>query len=516
MIDLTDKKLSLDTLRDIIFNNREISINSGSSARVNDSYKFLEKFARDKLIYGINTGLGPMTQYRINDNDLKSLQYNLIRSHSAGCGAPISAPYVRASMLARLNSLVKGFSGINAEAVVMLQTLINKNIIPYIPEHGGVGASGDLVQLSHLALVMIGEGEVFFENEKKPASEVFKKLGIKPVQVHIREGLSLINGTSVMTGIGIINLIYSKNIINWMIIAASMLSEIVSSYDDYYSPELNRVKLHKGQRDIASLLTGILKGSGLIKKRSEHLYNKKVEEEVIEEKVQEYYSIRCIPQILGPILDTIRYAEQIVLDEFESVSDNPIVDMDNNNVFHGGNFHGDYISLEMDKIKIAIAKLSLVSERHINYLMNNNLNKKLPPFVNLGTLGLNLGMQGVQFTAVSTAAENQTLSFPMYIHTIPNNNDNQDIVSMGTNSALIAKKVIENSYEVMTIEFMSLVQAVDYLKVEDKLSPFNRKIYTDIRGIVPVFKEDTAKYESIEALKSYLLNTFPKIGEEVL
>jgi len=516
MIDLNDKRLSLETIRAIIFNNQTVSINSESSGRVNESFKFLEKFVQDKLIYGINTGFGPMTQYRINDNDLKSLQYNLIRSHSAGCGAAIPVPYVKASMLARLNSLVKGFSGINVEAIEMLQILINKNIIPFIPEHGGVGASGDLVQLSHLALVMIGEGEVFFENERKATSEVFKKLGIKPISIHIREGLSLINGTSVMTGIGMINLIYAKNVINWMIIASSMLSEIVASYDDYFSIELNRVKLHRGQRDIARLFSNILEGSGLIKKRSEHLYNKKVEEDVIEEKVQEYYSIRCAPQILGPILDTIRYAEQIVMDEFESVSDNPIVDVDNDNVFHGGNFHGDYISFEMDKIKIAIAKLSLLSERHINYLMNNNLNKKLPPFVNLGTLGLNLGMQGIQFTAVSTAAENQTLSFPMYIHSIPNNNDNQDIVSMGTNSALIAKKVIENSYEVITIEFMSLVQAVDYLKCEDKLSPFTRKIYSDIRKIFPVFKEDSAQYQNMQSLKSYFLNTFPEIGKEVL
>lgn len=515
MIELTGGKLSIDTLRAIIFDNREVSVSAGSLNSINRSFEFLEKFARDKLIYGINTGLGPMTQYRINENDLKNLQYNLIRSHSAGCGNPILPLYVKASMLARLNSLAKGFSGINSEAVELLQILINKNITPLIPEHGGVGASGDLVQLAHLALVMIGEGEVFYKNERKSTSEVFNTLGIKPVSVHIREGLSLINGTSVMTGIGIINLIYAKNIINWMIIAAAILSEIVASYDDYFSPELNRVKLHRGQRDIASLLSGVLKGSRLVKKRSEHLYSKKVEENIIEEKVQEYYSIRCIPQILGPILDTVRYAEQIVLDEFESVSDNPIVDAENENVFHGGNFHGDYVSFEMDKLKIAIAKLSLLSERHINYLMNNNLNGKLPPFINLGTLGLNLGMQGVQFTAVSTAAENQTLSFPMYIHTIPNNNDNQDIVSMGTNSALIAKKVIENSYEVMAIEFMSLVQAIDYLKNDEMLSPFNRKIYSDIRKVVPVFRDDSAKYESVEALKSYLLNTFPDLGEDV-
>ena len=513
MFDLTGDEVSLLSLRNIILNDSKISVGVEALEKVRSSYSFLEKFAQDKLIYGINTGLGPMTQYRINNSDLNSLQYNLIRSHSAGCGNPIDSICVKAAMIARLSSLSKGFSGIHIEALELLTELINKNIIPFIPEHGGVGASGDLVQLAHLALVMIGEGEVFYEGERKSTSEVFKTFGLKPIKMHIREGLSLINGTSVMTGIGIVNLIYAKNILNWMIIASSMLGEIVASYDDYFSDELNRVKHHKGQRDVASAISSILKGSALIKKRSEHLYEKKIVDEILEEKVQEYYSIRCVPQILGPVLDTIRYAESIVLGEFESVSDNPIVDVENSNVFHGGNFHGDYVSLEMDKLKIAIAKLSLLSERHINYLMNSNLNKKIPPFANLGTLGLNLGMQGVQFTAVSTAAENQTLSYPMYLHTIPNNNDNQDIVSMGTNSALIAKKVIDNSYEVLSIEFIALIQSIEYLKNKDKLSPFNKMIYSELRKVVPVFIEDTPKYKSIEAMKSYLLSVFPEAGE---
>jgi histidine ammonia-lyase len=171
-----------------------------------------------------------------------------------------------------------------------------------------------------------------------------------------------------------------------------------------------------------------------------------------------------VPQILGPIYETLENAEEVILSEANSSSDNPVVDINSKNIFHGGNFHGDYVSFEMDKIKIATTKLSMLIERHINYLMNNKLNEKFPPFLNLGKLGVNFGMQGVQFTATSTTAENQTLSFPMYIHSIPNNNDNQDIVSMGTNSALLAKRVIENSYQVLSIELLSLIQAVDYLE----------------------------------------------------
>ena len=180
--------------------------------------------------------------------------------------------------------------------------------------------------------------------------------------------------------------------------------------------------------------------------------------------MQEYYSLRCVTQILGPIYDTIQHAEKIVIDELNSVNDNPVVDHENQNIFHGGNFHGDYVSLEMDKLKIAITKLSMLSERQLNYLLNDKLNRKFPPFVNLGILGLNFGMQGMQFTATSTVAENQSLSFPMYVHSIPNNNDNQDMVSMGANAALMTKKVIDNSFEVLAIQMMTVLQAVDYLE----------------------------------------------------
>ena len=242
-----------------------------------------------------------------------------------------------------------------------------------------------------------------------------------------------------MTGTGMVNLIHAKNLINWSLVAATMINEIVRSFDDYFSQELNQVKLHHGQNRIAELERKILHDSRLIRKREDHFFNDKNQEKyVIADKVQEYYSIRCVPQILGPILDTVEYAEKVLLNEANSASDNPVIDFVHGNIFHGGNFHGDYISFEMDKLKIAITKLSMLIERQINYLMNDRLNSKLPPFVNLGKLGVNFGMQGAQFTATSTVAENQSLSFPNYVHSISNNNDNQDIVSMGTNSAQFA------------------------------------------------------------------------------
>ena len=223
-----------------------------------------------------------------------------------------------------------------------------------------------------------------------------------PLQVHIREGLALMNGTSAMCGIGALNISHAKNLLDWSVAISSMIVEMVESYDDHYSSELNSVKQHEGQRKVAAMMRSLLADSKMVKNREEHLYNRKVNENILKEKVQEYYSIRCVPQILGPVYDTIAQAEKTVMDEINSVNDNPVIDYDNKNVFHGGNFHGDYAALEMDKLKIAIAKLSMLCERQLNFLMNDHLNGKLPPFVNLGKLGLNIGMQGTQFTATST------------------------------------------------------------------------------------------------------------------
>ncbi|MDQ1267006.1 MAG: hypothetical protein QG635_2159, partial [Bacteroidota bacterium] len=284
-----------------------------------------------------------------------------------------------------------------------------------------------------------------------------------------------------------------------------MLNEIVESYDDHFSKELNEAKKHKGQIRIAAAIRYFLNSSSLIRKRSEHLF-KKINEKVVIGKVQEYYSVRCVPQILGPILDTIDNASEVLLNEINSVSDNPIIDMETENVYHGGNFHGDYVSFEMDKLKIAVTKLSMLSERQLNFLMNDKLNGKLPPFINLGILGLNFGMQGLQYTATSTTAENQTLSYPMYLHSIPNNNDNQDIVSMGSNSALLAKKVIDNSYTVLAIEIIAILQAIDYLGCCNELSKYTMNIFNDLRNIAPKFIEDKPMSDTIEEIKRYIIN----------
>ncbi|VAW11791.1 Histidine ammonia-lyase [hydrothermal vent metagenome] len=499
-------KLGIEEFYRVIFNNESVTLDETVLNTVQKSFDFLKEFSKNKVIYGVNTGFGPMAQYKIKDSERIQLQYNLIRSHASGTGKPIAGKYVKAAMLARLNTLSLGNSGVHISVIEVMTSLINKDITPLIYEHGGVGASGDLVQLAHLALVLIGEGEVFYKGERRPTAEVFKIEEINPISIEIREGLALINGTSVMTGIGFVNIIYTRRLLEWMIACSSAINEIVEAYDDHLSFDLNQTKKHKGQREIARSMRSHLEDSTLTRKREHHLYTNNNGVKVFEEKVQEYYSIRCVPQILGPVLDTLNNVERILIEEVNSANDNPIVNVEKKHVYHGGNFHGDYVSLEMDKLKIVVTKMSMLAERQLNYLMNSKLNDILPPFVNLGQLGLNFGMQGVQFTATSTTAENQMLSNPMYVHSIPNNNDNQDIVSMGTNAALITKKVIENAFEVIAIEMITIVQAIEYLKVQDKISSKTKKMYDAIRNIVPPFKEDLIMYPFVNEVKNFIIN----------
>lgn len=499
--------MNLSEFYSIVFENKCVNLSQEELEVVDKSYEFLKNFSSKKLIYGINTGFGPMAQYRIDDHNLKQVQVNLIRSHCTGTGAILSPQEVRAVMLARLNTFLQGYSGIHTDTVKILQQFINHNITPIIYEHGSVGASGDLVQLSHLALCLIGEGEVFYQNQCRKTKDVLTQLNIEPLRIHIREGLALANGTSVMTAIGLINLIKSQQLIETATLMSCLINEIVSAFDDHFSYQLNAAKQHTGQREIAARMREILQSSQCIRKRENFFYNKEITDTHIDIKVQEYYSLRCVPQILGAVLDEIINAEKVLINELNSASDNPIIDIETKNIYHGGNFHGDYVAFEMDKLKIGITKLTMLVERQLNYLCHSKLNNILPPFVNLGVLGLNYGVQAAQFTATSTTAESQTLSNPMYIHSIPNNNDNQDIVSMGTNAALITKKIIENSFQVLAIQAIALVQAVDYLKIDYKLSSETKTFYSNIRQIVPTFVKDSPLSKGIEDITIFLKNT---------
>jgi histidine ammonia-lyase len=500
-------EISLSQLEGYAIRFEKFSLNENLVSQINASFNFLEDFSSDKIIYGINTGFGPMAQFKIDEDKLNQLQYNLIRSHSTGTGGVLEEEYVRAVLIARINNFLQANSGISLGVIEKLVQFLNNRISPEIYMHGGVGASGDLVQLAHLALSLIGEGHVYINGERKLASDTLNALGISPLEVKLRDGLGLMNGTSCMTGIGAVNLIYAYRLLKWSVASSAIINEVVEAFDDSFSDGLNKVKRHPGQQQIAADMRSFLSDSELIRKREELFKdNDEMGRKEFKKKIQEYYSIRCVPQILGPVLETLNYAKDVIENELNSTNDNPIVSVEDQNVFHGGNFHGDYISLEMDKVKIVVTRLTMLAERQLNFLLNAKLNDKFPAFLNMKTLGFNFGIQGMQFTATSTTAESQTLSNSMYVHSIPNNNDNQDIVSMGTNSAVIAKNVIDNGFQVMAIHMMAVCQAIDLLNDDQKsqISSKTKKIYDLIRKDVPAVTEDVQQSENIKLAISIL------------
>lgn len=497
--------ISVEKLKSIVFAGETLSLSDDTMRRVAECYDFLCDFARDKVIYGINTGFGPMAQWRVSDEHLKDLQYNIIRSHATGMGQWLDATDVKAALVARLGTFAQARSGVHPDTVKLLLAFINNDITPCVPRHGSVGASGDLVQLAHVALALIGEGEVMKDGKVMPTAQALEACGLQPLKIYLREGLALTNGTAFMTGIAAINQIYAESLLSQAVTAAVWLNEVVGSIDDFMAAPLNEVRRHHGQQAIAARLRRVAEGSRCLQTREHALYDgAHRDEQKFTSKVQPYYSLRCIPQIYGPVAETLETAGRIIDEELNSACDNPIVDPDTANVYHGGNFHGDYISLEEDKVKIAMVRVAMTAERQLNYLLHDRINELLPPFLNMATPGLDYALQAYQFTATSTTAECQTLAMPNYVHSIPNNHDNQDIVSMGTNTALLTRQVVDNTRQVMAILYVALAQATDCMNLKDHLAPVTRRAYDAVRALMPTVTTDRVPCHELAAIETWL------------
>lgn len=508
---LNGSNLTIDALYEFISSSDNIlDISSSALKAVQKSYDFLTKQMSSRLIYGINTGFGPMASHVLGKEQLFELQLNLVRSHAVGMGKPVEQKFVLAAMIVRLNTLLKGYSGVSVELLERLQVFINNRIIPVVPEHGAVGTSGDLVQLAHIALAIIGEGEVFYQGVRQETRLVLELLKIPPYILKPKEGLALINGTAMMCGISAVLSKEAEKLINLAIAEGALALEIMRSFDDSICQLLGEIRPHPGQIKISKKLREILKSSKLLRSRDTVHENVSFTDDVqiIPETVQEVYSLRCIAQILAPIYDTWVNTVAVVETELNSVTDNPIIDVENNKFIHGGNFHGDYIADCIDKLKISIVKLGILSERRTNFFLNHNINKVFPPFLNLHKPGLSLALQGLQFVATSTTAHNQTLAFPQYVHSISTNADNQDVVSMGTDAALLTARVIENSYFILAIEAVTLAQAVDFLNTSDNLSNQSAKLFSSVRSIVPKIVEDRSLSKELEELVTILKTSF--------
>lgn len=504
MLILNGENLTVDQVYEVATNPRvRVHVAPDAIEHISRCQAFVKEEMKTKIIYGINTGFGPMASHIIGRDDLHALQENLIRSHATGMGKPIEPEYALAAMVVRLNTLLKGYSGVSVDLVQRLEFFINNRLIPVIPEHGAVGTSGDLVQLAHIALAIKGEGEVFYKGKIHPVKEVLKGLRI-PLSYTLKpkEGLALINGTSVMTAISAIICVRAKRLLDLSIQTGALAIELVHGFSDAISEKLHSLRPHPGQVAVAARLRSLLSSSHLMRNREEFQKRFHVQKALhkIPEGVQEFYSFRCIPQILGPLVDTLEKTTREINVEINSVTDNPIVDWENNIFLHGGNFHGDYVASAIDQLKIPLAKLSLLSERRVNFFLHSAINKFFPPFLNLVKPGLTLGLQGLQFVATSTAAQNQTFAFPHSVHSISTNADNQDVVSMGTDAALIAAKVIDNLHTLLAIEVVTLAQAVDYLDIKDELSKPSRSLFTQVRKVFPAIHEDRVIINELPAV----------------
>lgn len=468
-------------------------------------HKSLMARIQSQPVYGVNTGFGPLANRILPKSELINLQYNLVRSHAAGTGVPIPEHFVRAAMIVRLNMLCKGNSAVTPALIQHLCACINAHVTPVVYEHGAVGTSGDLVQLAHIALGLIGEGSVYTKTGTGPASKALQSAKIKPYALQPKEGLSLINGTAMMTAIGADIVWHAQRIVHFATLNGALALELVGAYGDSLDPKLHGLRPHPGQVEVARQLRDIVKDSQLIRNR-DHIQADLSATEVIKlsEVIQQVYSLRCIPQIIGPLYDSVEQARRVIETELNSVTDNPIFEPKTQVFLHGGNFHGEYIAVALDQLKIPLVKLIMLTERRVNFFLNEHTNESFPPFLNLKTPGLTLALQGLQFVATSTAAHSQTAAFPHTVHSIPTNADNQDLVSMGTDAALLAHTVVKNAYILLAIEMTVLAQTVDLLKAKTKLSTRTQNHYNFIRKHVRTVIEDRSLQPELEKLISTL------------
>jgi histidine ammonia-lyase len=469
---LTGNDLTIEDIVAIGVGDKQVALDPAAIQRCRQSRAFLAgEIAAKRIIYGVNTSFGPMCNKIISDDDIEALQVNLIKSHAAGLGDPFK-PYIALSVLAvRLNTLVKGYSGVRVELVEFMAAMINKGIAPFIPECGSVGASGDLVHLAHAALAIIGEGKVFYKKELRQATEVFAETGLKPFRLSFKEGIAIMNGTSAMTALAGFALFGAKKLLRLACVNAAFAVEIFGGIDDAFDEDLHEVKPHPGQKKVADIIRRLYEGSKNItlrkdmhdiirRQQTDGLAGGRVYETSI--NVQDVYSIRCTPQILAPVMEAIDAASKTIEIEANSSNDNPIIIPEKKKIIHGGNFHGQSVGFAMDMLCMAVSELCTLSERRLNKLLDKNLNEGLPEHLISGTVGLTMGFMGAQYLATSTTAENRQLANPVSTLSISCNASNQDVVSMGTVASRKAFKSVSNAKHVLTLETLAQLQALSF------------------------------------------------------
>lgn len=509
---LTGNDLTVEDVVAIGVGDKRVALDPDALQRCRLSREFLQREVEaGRIIYGVNTSFGPMCNRIIDVGELETLQVNLIKSHAAGLGDPLPHYIARAVSAVRLNALVKGYSGVRVDLLHHLCEMINRGIAPFMPACGSVGASGDLVHLAHAALAVIGEGKCFHQGRLRPAAEALREEGLQPLRLSYKEGIALINGTGAMTALGAFVSFTCRKLLRLACVNAAFAMEIFGGIDDAFDEDLHLVKPHEGQRNIADNVARLFRGSRNITLRKdmhERIARERSEGPVYETSinVQDVYSIRCIPQILGPVWEAVEYAARVVEIEANSCNDNPVVVPEKRKIIHGGNFHGQGVAFAMDALTMAIAEMCTISERRLNKLLDKSLNEGLPEHLIAGTSGLTMGFMGAQYLATSTTAENRQLANPVGTLSISCNASNQDVVSMGTVAARKAFRAASNAKHVLTVETLAQLQALSFRNA-DRMGRGTSKIYRLLNEHFEVYRNERVFHDDLVKFRKLLFST---------
>ena len=490
-IELTGNEITLEQIMNVARQGAKVSLSRSAEEKIENSRKVVEQLVEEaKVVYGVTTGFGMFSETFIEREYTNALQKNLIVSHAVGAGDYFSEEIVRAAILLRVNNFTYGYSGIRLQTVRTLAEMLNKGVTPLVPEKGSLGASGDLVPLAHMVLPVLGLGKATYRGNTMPGAEAMRAAGIPMLELTQKEGLALINGTQFMTAVGAITVYDAVELLKVADIAAAMSFEAQNGIIDTLDARMHAIRPHKGQADTARLVANLLRGSKNVTRQGEI-------------RVQDAYSLRCMPQVHGASKDAVNYVRDRVNIEINSVTDNPIIFSDTSEAVSGGNFHGQPMALSFDFLAIALAEIADISERRIERMVNSSLSG-LPSFL-VKHGGVNSGFMIVQYTAAALVSENKVLAHPASVDSIPSSANQEDHVSMGTIAARKAREILENVRRVLAIELMCACQAID-LRGDKGMGIGTRAAYDCVRAKIPYLTEDRPLYDDINLSEELIVS----------
>ncbi len=492
MVTLNGNSLSLEELVAVARRGAHVELSDDARERVRRSREVIESTIKEReVVYGVNTGFGRLSEVRIADSDIHEVQKNLLFSHACGSGESFPVDVVRAMMVLRINALAKGHSGIREVTIETMVEMLNADLIPVVFEQGSLGASGDLVPLAHMALPLLGEGEVTFEGKRLSSAEGLKRAGVDPLNdLQAKECLALINGTQAMTAVGALTVYDLYKTLYYASLSGALSFEALQGVSDVFDKRIHEARNHEGQLRVASLMQRLLDGSNNTSRQGEV-------------RIQDAYSLRCLPQVHGAVLSALRHVMDVIEKEINAATDNPLIFEENPQALSAGNFHGQPVAMPMDYLAIAATEMSSISERRLERLVNHELNGRFPGFLAKDP-GKHSGFMIVQYVAASLVSENKTLSHPASVDSIPSSANQEDHVSMGTIAARKAQKIAAHTRRVVALEMFCAAQAVDFIG-NRRLSPISRRTYEVIRKRVPFLEGDAIMKPYMDAIEELLI-----------